>query len=307
MARWYAAASDTPILQRCGDGDTKRVLRRNELVLVNVRDVEVAPTRAEALPLADDEAALSRILGFVQVMQPTPGWCREGALRFVSPTKPPHATWYEVSGDASVAGRYYKCALDRYRGVAGYRKAGTRLALYRWKQKFWLLADLGAQGDAFGEETALYIIDAGRPPALVPPTTDAWPRGVPPSPFRSSSGVDRIRVCGPFDELATPFEEPRRSPWPPPPAVVEARVLPPAPRPAVDTDSRCCARPVCDSAVDEGDECVQEGDDFVIVTPPETPEDAAFVMIPRELEDRPARDGDATDAADDAPQRCKVS
>ena len=77
--------------------------------------------------------------------------------------RPDPSPFYEIrdSGSAAVDGRYERHHLRGYRGAAAYKKVGSAMTLYRWRQKMWILADLGPGLSKFGEPHAWYTAPCG--------------------------------------------------------------------------------------------------------------------------------------------------
>ena len=121
------------------------------------------------------------------------GWCSlsERLVTFVGGARPAEMDkegggnsrggvqpFYEIdgSGRAILDGRYVQHHLQGYRGAMAYKKIGTAMTLYRWRQKMWILADLGPTLSKFGEPHALYTVPCGKPPQATPVTSEPWTR-----------------------------------------------------------------------------------------------------------------------------------
>ena len=113
-----------------------------------------------------------RLLTFVGSARP------EGMARGSGDPRPDPSPFYEIrdSGSAAVDGRYERHHLRGYRGAAAYKKVGSAMTLYRWRQKMWILADLGPGLSKFGEPHAWYTAPCGSPPEATPVTSAKWAR-----------------------------------------------------------------------------------------------------------------------------------
>ena len=103
---------------------------------------------------------------------------------------------YQVSGstDAKINGTYKSTTLKRYSGAQPFSKVSEiSLVLLRWKQKHWILADMGNQRDNFpapsGTAVELYKIQNSAPS---PPCNIPWPRVVDASSKHEMSNAPSI-------------------------------------------------------------------------------------------------------------------
>ena len=165
-----------------------------------------------------------RLLTFVGSARP------EGMARGSGDPRPDPSPFYEIrdSGSAAVDGRYERHHLRGYRGAAAYKKVGSAMTLYRWRQKMWILADLGPGLSKFGEPHAWYTAPCGSPPEATPVTSAKWARACADGdlpPFVEVRGpVIQVEESGSDDGADDPAEPP------PPPA--------PRPRPPAGWCSR---------------------------------------------------------------------
>lgn len=274
---WYACPEgEVGVFSAAGNnGVERRRLRRAEVALVTA----VSETQ-------------------LRITLPVEGWCERSRLVFVGLDKPITQLYYEVADESSgCAGRYYRSELKRYHGVPGFRQPGTHLALYRWRQKHWLLGDLGLSMDNFGEESASYIVPTGRPALATPVTDEPWLRG----PGADETAIDRIHVAGPFEELCHAEEILRHAlklqPKLPPATLVpfassevEWKVAPPPARPSVNPASLVAA---------------PSDDDFIIVEPDED-DPATFVILETTEDKNKSLDTPPLPGKDASDDRCGV-
>ncbi|KAH8061486.1 hypothetical protein JL722_4114 [Aureococcus anophagefferens] len=227
------------------------------------------------------------------------GWCSlsERLLTFVG---------------AAVDGRYERHHLRGYRGAAAYKKVGSAMTLYRWRQKMWILADLGPGLSKFGEPHAWYTAPCGSPPEATPVTSAKWARACADGdlpPFVEVRGpVIQVEESGSDGGTTSGAAAPRSAPRPPPLAAAP----PPAPGgaappPGADDPRRrgLTRRPSRPRSRAQAAAAEPASPSFVMVSPPASPSRTDFEVVDKSsLESEPF--GDPGEPGGAGGSRCHV-